>query len=221
MKKILSLFVISILLLFATLGLTACNNQSRLLPFVSELRENVYEGNGETITLKAYYGYREAPFVNDGKIGNCVKTLTFIINECQDMEISYSLELCFLNNTIINFEKTHTGKLKAKIELENLDLSNFEVKVIYSSKKESITLTSILPDKTLTLNDVLINLENNQAELIQHYTSNSTFNGEIYARIIVKNGAPYWYIAFGDGNTLKAFLVDGITGEVLAIREVL
>ena len=40
-------------------------------------------------------------------------------------------------------------------------------------------------------------------------------------RVIVKDQLPYWYVGFASGNEqLKALLVDGINGEVLAIREI-
>ena len=47
--------------------------------------------------------------------------------------------------------------------------------------------------------------------------------GEIFTsvKVIVKDDKPYWYvgIASGGGN-LKALLIDGFSGEVLAIREI-
>ena len=47
------------------------------------------------------------------------------------------------------------------------------------------------------------------------------FNAELYMRVIVKDQLPYWYVGFASGNEqLKALLVDGINGEVLAIREI-
>jgi hypothetical protein len=78
-----------------------------------------------------------------------------------------------------------------------------------------------LPENTLTLNEVLLKVEKSQEVLINSYYSDANFNAEIYARVLVKNDRPFYYIALANGKTLKAFLVDGLTAEVLAIREVI
>ena len=41
-------------------------------------------------------------------------------------------------------------------------------------------------------------------------------------RIIVKDGKAYWYAGLSDGKDfLKALLIDGVSGEILATRTVL
>ena len=40
-------------------------------------------------------------------------------------------------------------------------------------------------------------------------------------RIFVKNDSPYWYVGIASGNgKLKALLIDGASGELLAAREI-
>ena len=82
-------------------------------------------------------------------------------------------------------------------------------------------MNSILPTNCLSINEVLSSLEKSQADFINYYKVDLKFNAEIYARVMVKNQKPYWYIAFGNKESLKAFLVDGISGEVLAIRQII
>ena len=52
------------------------------------------------------------------------------------------------------------------------------------------------------------------------YDQNNNLNLEIHARITVKDNAPYWYVGLNTKNGLKALLVDGTSGKILAIREI-
>ena len=65
-------------------------------------------------------------------------------------------------------------------------------------------------------------LYSDQQNLIKAFCDEKgAFNAEIYARIIVKNDKPFWYIGIASGNNnLKALLIDGFSGKTLAIREI-
>ena len=86
---------------------------------------------------------------------------------------------------------------------------------------ESVTLTSALPQETIDNAAALEYLEANQSALIAACTDeNGNFSAEIVQRVLVKDGAPYWYFALKRDNGVKALLVDGLKGDVLAVREV-
>ena len=70
MKKSIIVKISLLLLSFLTIALAGCKNTSSLLPFVSELRCNVYEGESENYHLKGYYGYKETPYLNDAKVSD-------------------------------------------------------------------------------------------------------------------------------------------------------
>jgi hypothetical protein len=190
------------------------------LPYVSELRSEIFEGKSENFFIKAHYGYRETPYLNDGKVSPYSYELTFFLKGSVQDSVSYSLELCPFNEKV-DFEVTNNGTLKASYKVKEFSEKSFDVILNYSTESEKITLTSILPENTLTLNEVLLKVEKSQEVLINSYYSDANFNAEIYARVLVKNDRPFYYIAFANGKTLKAFLVDGLTAEVLAIREVI
>ena len=220
MKKFI-FFIISVLVCISNVFfLTACTKTSFLLPYVSELRSDVFEGKTNSYTIRAYYGYKESPYLNDGKVGELSSKLTFILKEVENEEISFSLEIPFASETI-RFEKSPNGNLTATLNVDKFSEKEFTVWLSYSSQKIQVTMQSILPSNTLDINKVLLSLEQNQTSLINSYCKDSTFNAEIYARIIVKNEKPYWYLAFANGKSLKAFLADGLSGEVLAIREII
>ncbi len=220
MKKNIFILLSFILSIFTLLGVTGCKKTSYLLPYVSELRADVFEGNFSRYTIKAYYGYRENPYVNDGKVGNCSSELNFILIGAETEETAFTLEV-FDYQEVLKFEKSPNGKLVARLNVENFDKKQFTVALGYSSQKIEITMCSIVPETTLNVNEILLNIEKSQTNLLNAFSPSGVFEGEIYARIIVKNQKPYWYLALANGKTLKAFLVDGMSGEVLAIREVI
>ena len=87
---------------------------------------------------------------------------------------------------------------------------------------ENVQLKSTVPKNAISYSTALKYLQKNQRELIKTYCdSDGNFKGEICARIVVKDQKPYWYVGLTDkdGN-LKALLIDGFNGEVLAIREI-
>ncbi len=220
MKKFIFALLSVILSIFTLFNVAGCKKTSYLLPYVSELRAEVFEGNFSNFTIKAYYGYRENPYINDGKVGNYSHELTFILKGAKTEETAFTLEI-FDYREVLNFEKSPSGKLVARLNVENFDKKEFDVALGYSSQKIQITMRSLLPEGTLDVNEVLLNIEQTQTNLLNSFSPSGVFEGEIYARIIVKNQKPYWYLALANGKTLKAFLVDGLTGEVLAIREVI
>ncbi len=220
MKKSIISFSFIILSLFSLLTFSSCDKKSFLLPHVSELRSNVYEGYGEKYFLKCYYGYKENPYVNDGKVGTSAYTLTFILKGAEGEDIAFSLDFPHVVETI-EFEKTSSGQLRACINVENFTEKEFMVNLLYSSEYEAINMISVIPEDTMDINGILKEVEKSQSALINSYFVDLEFSAEIYARVIVRDKNPYWYIAIGDGKTLKAFLADGRTGEILAIREVL
>ena len=115
-----------------------------------------------------------------------------------------------------------THALTAAIEVDNFTEKEFSVNVISSGKTETVKLKSILPDDTLTSSAALKSLTENQAELIDNFTDpDGNLKAELYMRVLVKDQKPFWYVGIASGNDqLKALLVDGVTGEVLAIREI-
>ena len=138
--------------------------------------------------------------------------------------MNYSLS--FIHN-----EKTYKTDFKlnpirhsliASVEIDDFDLKEFTVTITASGKVETIVMRSSLPDGTITSSEALKHLNQNQAELISAFSDEQgNFNAELYLRVIVKDEKPFWYVGIASGNdNLKALLVDGFTGEVLAIREI-
>ena len=224
MKKffvfLLSLFCLSIPLI----NLVACNNLNSLANHVSELRMDVFEGENQNFNLTAGYGFRENPFINDGKVGNREYLLTFKLLNQQTSDVTYTISLNFNGEQYackFSFSPV-SHSLVASVKIDNFNLKTFNVTLSYASNTVDIEMNSTLPNGTVDYLTALNALQKEQPNLINAFCdSEGNFCAEICARIIVKNGKAYWYVGISSGaDKLKALLIDGATCEILAIREI-
>ena len=82
-------------------------------------------------------------------------------------------------------------------------------------------MKSTLPKNTISYTKALTCLQKSQAELLKtYYDSNGNFNAEITLRVLVKDSHPYWYVGLSNANGTKALLLDGLTGKVLAVKDI-
>ncbi|MBR2498124.1 MAG: hypothetical protein IKB67_00180 [Clostridia bacterium] len=201
-----------------------CKTPNPLFPLVSELRSDVFSGSSENLSLTACYGFNETPKLNDAKIGERVYLLQFKLKDKSTDQTSYGIKLDFNGQTYKSDFKLHlvSHTLSAVIEIDDFNLKSFEVTVTYGSQSEVITLNSKVPENTLNYTSALDCLYKEQRALIDTYQNdNGDLELEVCARIIVKKEHAYWYVGLsGKNGNLKALLIDGITGETLAIREI-
>lgn len=219
MRKSIYIFLFALLSLIFLLSVGCKGQTSFLLDYVSELKSDIFTCDSE-YNLTATYGFKENPYVNDKKVEAHSYTITFILKDISQSQVEYFLIIPEFNDCKLVFSKSKSGNLVATLEKEDFSSKTLDVKLCFGENIVDITLNSIIPKDTLDINKVLLKLQVEQENLVTHYVDGLNFNAEIYARILVKNDKVYWYIAFADGDNLKALLVDGITGEVLAIREV-
>ena len=210
------------LCLFVTGG---CADKLDLTNHLIELRENIYQGQSENYTLKAAYGFRTAVSEENSAQTEKASKLSFRLSEKETDGITYTLKFLYEEreySAVFSFNPL-ADCLTASIELENFDPDTFTVTICAGSGAEDVTMTSILPEGTLTIAEALNSLKDGQPDLIESYIDDyGNFTGYIQARIIVKESKPYWYIGLiKNKDDVKALLVDGITGEVLAVRTVL
>lgn len=209
---------------FSAAFLTGCKSENPLYSHVSELRLNLYEGQSENYQIKAQYGYREHPYKNDASAGQPIYTLTFKLIGKETDQITYTVGLSYGGEQYRSDFSLDPVKhsITATIEITDFDADSFEISISSASQTETVILKSIVPDGTIDYKTALDYLYQSQSALIGSFTdANGNINLEIYERLIVKNGKPYWYIGLASGNDcLKALLVDGSTGELLAVREI-
>ena len=221
MKKFITLFLA---ILCAVTLFCGCKGGNPLEKHVSELRSDVFYGQSENYTVKAGYGFKETPYNNDGTARSRQNLLTFRLLNKETDDVSYSLTTTINETQYKTVFKLNpvSHALTATIEIDGFNLKEFSVTINSGANTETITLLSQLPENTINYLTALNHLEKEQSELIKSYCDvDGNFNAEIYARILVKDGKPYWYIGIASGNeNLKALLIDGVSGEILAIREI-
>ncbi len=214
---------LSILILCITLMLfSGCKTQPTLDKYVSELRSNCYESVDSTLPITAGYGFMESSKNLDGKISQKQYGLVFRLKDNQNENITYSVSL---NHNGKEYKSTfklnavsHT--LSAMLPVDNFNVSEFEVVLSYSSTNQVIKMKSTLPEGTISHSKALEYLQKHQGELVNSYYTDGEFCAEICLRVIVKDNHPYWYIGISNDKGTKALLIDGLSGDVLAVRDI-
>ncbi len=221
MKKF---FVLALALVFALFALSGCKKQDNIADSVSQLISDIYYGENEEYKLRANYGFSERIFLGDGKVDKTAYKLTFILMDREADDITYCLVFDYNGDT---FRQNFTidpikNTLSCSILIDNFALKEFDVKIESGSNQSEVKLQSIVPDGTINYLKALEYLCKSQPDLIANYQDEEyNFNGEIHVRVLVKDQKAYWFIGLHDKNgNLRALLIDGKTGEVLAKREV-
>ena len=215
MKKL--KFLTVVLSLFLSVFPFGCNSKQTLAPFVTELQSTVMQAESGEIKLKAVYGFK----TENGKHAFYL-TVKLIGKETDNA--TYTLNFSYGGKNYSDAFKLNpvTNTLTVKTRLDDFDCKPLPVTVSWASTSEALTLTPLAPDGTVDYITAVDSLLVSQSALIDLYRDEfGNFNGSIKARILVKDGKPYWYIGLisANGNE-KALLVDGISLEVLAIRDI-
>ncbi len=218
MKKLIILlcFILCLPLLFA------CEKPNPIAESVSELRSEIYVGESESYELKAFYGYRETPYEQDGVKNKTVYNLKIkLLNKALE-PATYTLRLNYGETEYkqdFSADKI-TGNLEVNFQIDNFNVKEFEAYVACAEQTQKVAMKSIVSEKCITYLQALDYLVKAQPDLIAHYTLDDKFCAEIYMRVTVKDEKPYWFVGIASDNGLKAFLIDGLSGELLAIRSV-
>ena len=215
-------FIVISMILSCILFTAGCKQNDIYTNKISELRQDTYTGSAEDLTLTANYGFKESPFIADGKVSDIVYGYTFKLHIIPD-EIKRSIEFSDENkNYSAVFELDDlTGEYKAFIEIQKHFGKRFTASLVCGTEVKNVVLTSIVPENCIEYKKALAILTEKQKPLFDAYTVDGEFNAEIYMRIFVKDLKPYWYIAISSGeNKLKAMLIDGFTGELLAVKDI-
>ena len=223
MKK--SRIILPLLTIFITLScLCACNDKLDLTTSISNLKCNAYESQDSEYKILANYGFKEKQNSKDGKVGDKIYLLSFKLLEHALDNTTYFITLSFNNVehkcTFKLNPISHT--LDTSVEIDNFNLNEFDITLHYGSNNDIITMKSILPENTISYTEALDHLINQQSDLLNLYIDqNGNFNGEIIMRVLVKDKHSYWYIGLCDTEgKLKALLIDGFDGKVLAARDI-
>ena len=217
--KILCTALAVFMLTMLSLSATGCTHGSALENSIFELKKCVYLADGE-YPLKATYGFNKAE--NTTTDANVYGLYFYITSPLDEVTRTVYFSLDGKDYSAKFSLNPVTNSTVAFIEIADFSESSFSVTILEGSTRTDVTLTSAIPKNTLTYTGALTALEKNQSALLDNYkTADGAFTASIIIRIIVKDGEPFWYIGLKDKkDNLKAFLLDGYSGETLAIREI-
>ena len=208
---------------FPVLTILGCKKEEPLLYYISELRQDIFEGKSDDFLLKAHYGFKEEVHLLDNKRENTKYMLTIILDQ---IPISYYTEYT-LNFNYHDIQYTgvfkfnpNSEKLSVNFNINNFTEKEFKVTLSYAGNNKEIPLTSIVPKDTVPYTEILSVLREKQSTLIESLTKDGEFSAEIILRIIVKDEKAYYYVGFYKDNRLKAFLIDGKNKEILTMRDI-
>lgn len=219
MKKGLLSFLLIIFSLFSFQ--TGCKEEFNLKDYVSYYQSNVYVGdyNGEKIT--AFYGQAEYPYKSDGIKGDLLPFLTFKMS-ATETNVNYNVNITTDKEYQADFTfepiKSH---LTATLPVKTLDAYSFDATVTVKNEPTTVKFTSIVPSNIISVDKALSSLRISQQSYIDSLIDGDNFNAEIIVKLTVVKDKPYYYIGIADkSNNYKALLIDGVSAEVLAIRNV-
>lgn len=219
MKKLLICAFLCCCLLFS-----GCKTEDPYLAYVSEARRDIFAGRSDNYDISAFLTEKEYPYLNDGIVGEKGVFLEFRVNTPLIDGIKRSIVFSVGDDSLSADLTVNevTGVYGATAEVKGFAEKSFSVSVICGEKSETVILTSKVPENALSFKDALKKLSEDNPELLALYkTPEGVFDGEIRLKILLKNEKPYWYAGLCDKKgKLKALLLDGITGETLAVREI-
>ncbi len=217
-KKLVGLVCVVLVLFFSI----SCKENVDLSIYVSGLRVGIYEGVTDEYKITVYSETRESPFLLDGFVGENKNFLTIKLDKetgsCDGVSvlISYDDYSC---NGVFDYNPLN-GKFTCEIEVPKLPTNSNILATIKSEELEkSCELLTQKQASTIDYKTALNSLKKAEPDLIKELFENTNVATEIHVRLIAEEGKNYYYIGLvqKDGK-IKAFLVDGKEGKILAQR---
>lgn len=224
MKK-LKAILISVLCLSISLLFIGCNSSiDKYYSNISEIRDAVYEGKSDKMSVAAVSGVREQPFSVDGKVNDkveftviTVKPAQFLPNQLYNYSVSIGGKDYSGVLAMHPFGESYSVEIAARADEEKLQLSlklnDYAETIELSSVKEA---DDIGADKALEAAMKALNEE------LKPLKKAGGYDCEIYVRLIENpinsDGGYYWYVAFMGEKTYAA-LIDRKTAAVVGVKD--
>ncbi|MBQ4099294.1 MAG: hypothetical protein IJC87_04145 [Clostridia bacterium] len=210
--------ITTILSFFAIFCLSSCKNTSLGKAKISQLRQNAYYYECADFSLFTYPEQCENPQKDDGIKNALVNRLCFKLQFASVSPTDNCSVEFFIGdkNYHANFEYSPLSTfLYCTVFVETLPKDELYVKFNLNGKTIGANLSPLKNKTTISFDKILNNLKNND-EFVKEFLQKD--DGEIKIRFIDNDGFDYWYFGFIDEKTTTSYLIDGQTGEVLAVK---
>lgn len=213
MKKILAIAAAAVLTVCA---LSACSPQTDYTGYISEMRSEIYLYKDDETDLKIYCVRREQPYNADGICGDMcdlIEIYAQFANSCESVEIS--LFDYFGEMSYQAVDRQFFSSYSAPAFLSD----GVDVTLNIDGNTKSVRALNVLDSGVISCERALDCVMEHDRELFEALTSNGSFAGEIYIRLLYDEGC-YYYVGVCDREkNITAYLLDGGIGKVIATKK--
>lgn len=219
MKKTFLLVVTSICLAI----LSSCASSVSLSMYVSQRRTGVFNGEKDGYTVTVYAEERETPFITDGYVGE-MKNYLIIRLEKKGEALNNASVFISYDDVLVDSSFTYNplnGKYTVEEQVARLPISKtLKVEITDGENKVEIPLDSAVLDDVIDVNKALKHVQNYDKETVNNLFKKGEPGVEIRVRLLCSDGRNYYYVGFANAKKTVAYLVDAVTGNVLAKKDI-
>ncbi|MBQ3234634.1 MAG: hypothetical protein IJA97_00570 [Clostridia bacterium] len=218
MKKIIAILT----LVVSILALASCKNTVNLEMYLSEIRHSVYKYECEDYTVTVYAEEKETPYLNDGYVGEMKKYVTVRIEDYKSSLSDASVSLSYGDTTVFGkFEYSPiNGKFITEIEVDDLPTqSSISAVVKNAGEEKGFEISKFTLSGSISYKSALDKVAYAEQKSIEKMLSGSGSSIEARVRVLTEGESVYYYVSISDKNgKTVAYLVDGVSGEILASK---
>lgn len=217
MKKNLTAFVFCSAAAIGALSiLSACKKSVDYNDYISEYRKSVYLCKEDGFELKIFCSDRETPYALDGMKGN-MATVTEVYYSCNASPSSVVIEIDGQGGEMSYMSVTNSFYLSFSGDLG--DKQSVTVKLDVDGRESETEVKNVFENGTIDAQSALKCVTEYDGETFGRLNKGNYFSGEIAVRLIYDDGC-YYYIGVCDRDkNVKAYLVNGADGRIIAERE--
>ena len=209
------LFLVAFFYLFPS-----CKKNEDYFSYLSEYRSNLFLAETEEFSVRIYALEKEHPFIADGGVGEKTKRAEVYITAKDGSE---SCKVTFHGNgNQYGGEASYDSVKREYFYSCAADLStaaSIPLALQFGDTVYEVTAHSIKQADTLSGEQILMCLQEQEVDLFRSLTDKNGFLAEIHLRLLYEE-APYYYIGIVEKTgKITAFLMDAATGTILAKRE--
>lgn len=216
----------SIVILVAAISLVltcGCTRKVDLSPYVSQSRFDVLVGESENYSIKCYLENREKPLKSDGKketVHPAVIVRLTIKNGGEKIESGVKVNF----HTDADYSTSFTFHPESNVYVatcfvRSLPSGSLDVSVVKEDGNETVSLKSVVTDKTATPLAALELVGKTCGDLLKEEDfANGNF--EVNVRLIEDDGSLYYFVGLITDKKTEAFLVSADGKTVIARKKI-
>lgn len=214
-------------LMLVCIVLAGCSNLYKSVKNnVSEVRQNIYTGESQSLVGSFMSGKREEDYVINGVSTTSIEFGVIAVS-LQNINVGYAKTGQY---TLISGKDTYSGELQLNpfdnsyvADIGTIIDSDDEIilKVSIGSFSDEVTLSKINTSWSINHNDALKLACKTLKSDLKGWNTKTGFDGEAYVKIIhdskISSTDYFWYISFvNTTGTMHSVIIHPITGEILA-----